>query len=146
MTTRHSVCKVEELPPGERVITEVDGHSIGVFNVAGEFFAVKNDCPHQRAPLCEGRLTGTTQTDNAGEYEWKMPDQIIRCPWHGWEFDVKTGKSVFNPHKVKAKGYEADVMNQPEECLECTETLEGDSPPVETYDVETEQEVVVVYV
>jgi nitrite reductase/ring-hydroxylating ferredoxin subunit len=152
MKTRHTVCPVEELPPGETVIVEVDGFSVGVFNVDGEFHALKNDCPHQRAPLCEGRLTGTTTADGAGEYEWERPGEIIRCPWHGWEFDVTTGESIFNPHEVKAKGYEADVETEEVACDGCETELEGEEPPVETFDVETEEdatteeEVVVVYV
>ena len=60
MTRRVDVCPVEELPPGERRIVEVEGlsHSVGVFNVDGEFHALANVCPHHLAPLCEGRITG----------------------------------------------------------------------------------------
>ena len=53
---RHVVARVDEIPPGERKIVEVAGRSIGVFNVGGEFFALRNRCPHQGGPLCEGRL------------------------------------------------------------------------------------------
>jgi nitrite reductase/ring-hydroxylating ferredoxin subunit len=146
MKTRYEICPIEQLPPGEKVITEIKGFSIGVFNVDGELYALKNDCPHQRAPLCEGRLTGTTEPADAGEYKWGRPGQIIRCPWHGWEFDVTTGESVFNPHKVKAKGYEANVEASQTTCDGCVSEHESDAPPVETFDVTAEEEVVVVYV
>ncbi len=58
MNKRFEICPVNELSSGERIIVELNGHSIGVFNVNGEYYALKNDCPHQRAPLCEGKITG----------------------------------------------------------------------------------------
>ncbi len=159
---RFEICSADDLPPGERVITTLDGFSVGVFNVGGEYFALKNDCPHQRAPLCEGKLTGTTVSDEPGEYEWTSDDQIVQCPWHGWEFDITTGESVFNPHKVKAKTFEAtaeaeeagqsdDERDVPDpsmpdaDCSSCGSDLDGSEPPVDTYDVEVERETVVVY-
>ncbi|WP_267643367.1 Rieske (2Fe-2S) protein [Haloarchaeobius amylolyticus] len=151
MEKRFEVCPADDIGQGERLITELDGFSIGIFNVDGEYFALKNDCPHQRAPLCEGPVTGTTTSDKAGEFEYERPGEIVRCPWHGWEFDIKSGESIFNPHKVKAKSFEATV-EEPEDvatdgsgCDGCSVELEGDEPPVETYDVEVEQETVVVY-
>lgn len=106
---RFEVCPVSELQPGERRIETLGKFSVGVFNVNGEYYAMKNDCPHQRAPLCEGKLTGTNTSDTPGEYNWERDGQIVTCPWHGWEFDVTTGESVFNPHKVKAKTFDATV-------------------------------------
>ncbi|WP_256391519.1 Rieske (2Fe-2S) protein [Natronoarchaeum rubrum] len=164
---RFEICPAEEFDAGERRIVTLNGFSVGVFNVDGEYYAMKNDCPHQRAPLCEGKLGGTTESDTPGEYDWVRPGQVVRCPWHGWEFDVTTGESVFNPHKVKAKTFEArvepsegedDSAGEPEEagdndkkaaadggCEGCGVDLEGDDPPVETYDVEVERGTVVVY-
>lgn len=103
--SRHFVCRTGELPPGGRKIVEVAGRSIGVFNIGGEYFALKNSCPHQQAPLCEGKVTGTTEPARPGEYRWCMEGRILRCPWHGWEFDIASGRSVFNPHRVRVKAY-----------------------------------------
>ena len=55
---RHIIGRVSELPPGERRIVEVDGHLIGVFNVQGRYYALRNRCPHQGAPLCLGAIKG----------------------------------------------------------------------------------------
>ena len=55
---KHVVATVDEIPPGERKIVELEGRSLGIFNIDGDFYAVRNICPHQGAPLCEGRLTG----------------------------------------------------------------------------------------
>lgn len=155
MQKRFEICPTDELPPGERVIVELNGHSIGVFNVDGEYHALKNDCPHQRAPLCMGKVTGTTSAVEPGEVEWKDDGQILRCPWHGWEFDIATGESVFNPHKVRARSFDTAVestsgeddsaANATDGGCDCGANLEGDEPPVDTYDVNVESEQIVVY-
>lgn len=149
---RFEICPADEFDPGERRIKTLDGFSVGIFNVDGEYYAMKNDCPHQRAPLCKGKVGGTTESDSPGEYDWVKPGQVVRCPWHGWEFDIKSGESVFNPHTVKAKTFEARVESKTDNagatdggCAGCGVELEGDEPPVETYDTEVEAGIVVVY-
>lgn len=154
MTTRYEVCPVDELSAGERKIVEVDGLSIGVFNIDGEFHALNNACPHQLAPLCEGEVTGITTAEEVGEFEWTHDGEIIKCPWHHWAFDITTGKSVFNPHKVRTRTYDVEVESpnpDDESCEECTQAkygteLAGDEPPIETYDITVEREMVVLYV
>ena len=54
-TKRHVVARVADIPPGERLIVDIAGRSIGVFNVDGRFYALRNSCPHQGGPLCLGR-------------------------------------------------------------------------------------------
>ena len=150
---RFEICTTDELPPEDRMIVELDGHSVGVFNVDGEYYALKNDCPHQRAPLCEGKVTGTTSATEPGDIEWKDAGHILRCPWHGWEFEIETGESVFNPHKVRARSFETAVEASSADTstvdtdggCDCGASIEGDEPPVETYEVDVENEQVVVY-
>jgi nitrite reductase/ring-hydroxylating ferredoxin subunit len=125
---KHIVCLVSELPVGGRTIVEVSGLSIGVFNVAGRYHALKNSCPHQGAPLCRGSVRGTTLPSAPGEYLWGRDGEILRCPWHGWEFDLTTGRSVFNPHACRVKSYEVTV-----------------EPRVETYPVAVEEGLVVLH-
>jgi nitrite reductase (NADH) small subunit len=102
---RHRVCRASELQPGEHRIVEIDGKSIGVYNLGGRYFALLNRCPHKGAPLCRGRTTGLISGPAPGEFAFERDGEILRCPWHGWEFDIPSGKSVFNPHKVRAKTY-----------------------------------------
>lgn len=146
MTERYEICPVGELPPGESTIVEInDGRrSIGVFNVDGEFHALANVCPHQLAPLCEGEITGEVVSDRVGEYELIRDGEVIRCPWHGWKFNIEDGTSVFNPHEVRTRTYDTAVEKTCGETA-CGTTLESDAPPVENYDVEVEDAVVVVY-
>lgn len=69
------------LKEGEGMVVEVGGKKIALFNVRGEFFAVDNTCLHRGGPIGEGSLD----------------DAVVTCPWHGWQFDVKTGVSPVNP-------------------------------------------------
>ena len=158
MERRIEVCPVDDLPPGERTIVDVDGlpHAIGVFNVDGSFYALANVCPHHLAPLCKGTVTGEVCSSGVGDFEFTRDGEIIECPWHGWKFDITNGTSVFNPHKLRTRTYEATVesgRNEAEMGEEASEeideygtALKGDEPPVETYDVDVEREYVVLYV
>jgi nitrite reductase/ring-hydroxylating ferredoxin subunit len=105
----HVVCRVEEIPPGRRKIVEIEGRSIGVFNVNGQFFALRNRCPHQGAPLCQGSVKGTALPSLPGEYLWAREGEILRCPWHGWEFDITTGKNMAEPERWRVRRYEVTV-------------------------------------
>ena len=142
---RHVVARVSELPPGERKIVEAGGRSIGVFNVHGRFYALRNSCPHQAAPLCLGAIKGMTLPSKPGEYVWARDGEILRCPWHGWEFDLLTGRSIFNPHKMRVKTYEVTVeAGAPESTAGTVGTVEDES--VETYPVTVEDGLVIVHV
>ena len=95
------VATVDEIPPGERKIVDVGGRSIGVFNVGGEFFALLNRCPHQGGPLCTGNTHGFLRS--AGRRRVPLQPRgrrCVRCPWHGWEYDLRTGQSWFDPGHV----------------------------------------------
>jgi nitrite reductase/ring-hydroxylating ferredoxin subunit len=110
---KYAVAVVGEIPPSGRKIVEVAGRSIGIFNIDGEFFALRNRCPHEGGPLCAGTLCGLVSSELPGEYHYSRPGQILRCPWHGWEFDVRTGQSWFDPRKVRVRSYEVTVEPAP---------------------------------
>src|SRR5262249_20974374 len=106
---RHVVATVGEIAPGGRKVVEVAGRSIGVFNLGGEFFALRHRCPHQGGPLCQGYLIGLVLWARPGQYRYLRDGEILRCPWHGWEFDVRTGQSWFDPARVRVRRYEVFV-------------------------------------
>ena len=106
---RHVIAAVDELPPGTRKFLEIDGRPIAVFNIKGEYFGLMNRCPHQGAALCEGPLIGLAQSKEPGEIEYTKLGEIIRCPWHGWEFDIRTGQSYCDPRRFRVKAYAAHV-------------------------------------
>ena len=103
--TRYVVAEANEIAPGERKIVTVAGRSIGVFNVDGEYFALRNRCPHQGGALCEGQLWGVLQSDRPGEFDYRPSREVIACPWHGWEFHLRTGQSWCAPDKLRVSRY-----------------------------------------
>ena len=109
MVAKHVVAAVSEIPPGGRKLVDADGRAIVVFNLGGEFFALANRCPHRGGSLCKGNLTGLVLSDEPGEYNYIRRGEIIRCAWHSWEFDIRTGKSWCDPEKVKARRFGVSV-------------------------------------
>lgn len=85
-----------EIAPGEKRIVEEGKLSIGVFNIKGEFYAIKNLCPHAGAPLCQGHIQTTHRPGEVGQFDPAFEGRILRCPWHGWEFDIITGKGLYD--------------------------------------------------
>ena len=94
---RHVVARLSEIPPGGRKIVRVGRVEIGVFNVDGTLYALTNACPHHGAPLCQGVDTGTNLPSDLYTYDWGREGLVLRCPWHAWEFDLTTGRSLFDP-------------------------------------------------
>ncbi|MFC0330969.1 Rieske (2Fe-2S) protein [Paenibacillus sepulcri] len=139
---RHVIGAAADLPPGTNRILTVEGRSVGVFNVSGTYYALKNSCPHQGAPLCAGKVTGMTLPSEPGQYLYGREGEILRCPWHGWEFDIQNGKSIFDPHKCLVKTYQVAV----EADADADADVEEESPSVETYEVKVEEAKVVVYI
>jgi nitrite reductase/ring-hydroxylating ferredoxin subunit len=133
---RHIVANVDEIPAGQRRLVSVNGREIGIFNVNGEFFAVGNRCPHEGASLCKGRLVGLVEAAEPGSYRFSRRDELIRCPWHGWEFDLRTGKSWCEPDRTKVKSYDLVV--------ESGKALVEGPFRAETFPVSIEQQYVVV--
>ncbi|TDF90606.1 Rieske (2Fe-2S) protein [Paenibacillus piri] len=134
--SKHAICPVQELRPGDRKLVVLEGRSIGVFNVKGQFYALKNSCPHQGAELCVGEIQGIMLPSEPGEYRYGRDGEIVRCPWHGWEFDITNGKSVFDPFKCLVKTYDVEIMNE----------SEGEIDSVETYPIDIESGWIVVTV
>ena len=106
--------------PGKRVVV-VDDEEFGVFRIGGEFFAWRNVCPHQGGPVCQGRVYPLVQENIDADmksygriYDEKKVN--IVCPWHGLEFDIRTGKHpgtvklALEPAKVQIEAGEVYVI------------------------------------
>jgi 3-phenylpropionate/trans-cinnamate dioxygenase ferredoxin subunit len=106
---KYIVAATADLPPGTRTIVDVAGRQIGVFNIGGEYFALRNRCPHQGGPLCEGRLAGFLESSGPGDFQYSRAGEILRCPWHNWEYDIRTGQSYFDPGQVRVRSYDVAV-------------------------------------
>ena len=109
MGERIVACAIADLPPGKSRIFELNGRSIGIFNIGGELHAIRNSCPHKGAPLCEGTVGGTMLPSNPHEYVYGQEGRLLRCPWHGWEFDLATGRPPFDPERARVRIYDVDL-------------------------------------
>jgi nitrite reductase/ring-hydroxylating ferredoxin subunit len=85
--------KVGEIADGEAKLVEIDAKEIALFNSGGEYYAIDNECTHVGGPLCEGDLDGHTVT----------------CPWHGAEFDIRTGEVLGPPAEENVGCYKVTV-------------------------------------
>jgi nitrite reductase/ring-hydroxylating ferredoxin subunit len=103
------VAKLAEFPDGERKIVQSGAHDIGVFHWEGEFYAYSNLCLHQGGPACEGLIMHQVEDVIGPDKTWvgqKFSDSQINfvCPWHGYEYDLKTGECVPD-RKLRLKKY-----------------------------------------
>ena len=107
---KHVVAREDEIPPGGRKIVRVEGREVGIFNLDGSFYALKNICAHQGARVCLGKVSGTNLPSEVYEFKYGLEGRILRCPWHEWEYDITTGESVFDP-AVKVVSYPVEVAD-----------------------------------
>jgi len=75
------VARTDEVPPGTGRVVMASGRALALFNVDGTFYALENTCLHRGGPVGEGDLDGV----------------VVTCPWHGFQYDVTTGRNVFDP-------------------------------------------------
>ena len=106
---RHVVARAAELPPGTRKLVSIAGRDIVVLNIKGELFALSDKCPHKGGSLSRGKLTGLVVSRQPGSYEYSRAGEMLRCPWHGWEFDVRSGRSWCDPSRLRLINYAVSV-------------------------------------
>jgi nitrite reductase/ring-hydroxylating ferredoxin subunit len=90
----HRVGHIDDLPGDRGLIVEIDGRRIGLFRVGDEVHAILNVCPHQGGPVGGGGLFPTTRAkveDGRVVESLDYDTMVVCCPWHGWEFDIRTG-------------------------------------------------------
>lgn len=107
--SRHVVATVDEIAPGSSKLVTVKGREIGLFNVAGKFYALANRCPHAGGALCEGEIVGLAKSEGPGDYKIVRKGQFLRCPWHGWEFEIATGQSYCDPKNLVIRQFPVTV-------------------------------------
>jgi nitrite reductase/ring-hydroxylating ferredoxin subunit len=106
--TAYPVCRADALAPGDRLLITLDGRTIGVFNIGGQYYALHNRCPHAGGNLCQGPLTGTALPTDRREYVYGLEGQVLRCAWHGWEFRVDTGECLASP-RIRARTFPVTI-------------------------------------
>lgn len=90
----HTVARVEDVPPGTVATVRAGETEVALANVDNRFYATQNECLHLQGPLGEGRLE----------------EHVLSCPWHGWQYDVRTGGNEFD-RAIELRTYEVRVEN-----------------------------------
>lgn len=94
------VASTDDVKPGHGMVVEMNDKALALFNIDGAIYAIDNTCVHRGGPLGEGDLEGDT----------------VSCPWHGWQYNVKTGACLNNPaakidtYQVKVEGTDIKVL------------------------------------
>ena len=133
---KHVIARADELPPGTRKRWMAGGRAVLVLNIKGELFAVGDTCPHRGASLSGGILTGQVVSSAPGQYSYARQGEILRCPWHAWEFDVRTGRSHCDPRRWR--------LTQHAVTVEPGAALAEQSYVAETFPVRIEDDYIVV--
>ena len=97
---RHRVGHVDDIRGGACLQVNAAGRSLGIFRVGGQFRAVLNHCPHEGAPICRGTVRGTTLPSVPGTFRWGRENEILACPWHGWEFALDSGQCLTDRRRL----------------------------------------------
>jgi len=106
---KYVIAKTSDIAEGDRLIVNVGGRSVGIFKVDGNLYAFLNHCPHRGGALCRGPIVSGLESLQPGEFVLDKTKKYIACPWHGWEFDLVTGQSWFDPQTTRARPYQVQV-------------------------------------
>jgi nitrite reductase (NADH) small subunit len=94
MSNLVKVAVTKEVTPGTGKVVEAEGRSLALFNVSGTFYAIDNTCTHMGGPLGEGDLAG----------------EVVTCPWHGAQFNVRTGEVLAPPARIGVRSFAVQVQ------------------------------------
>jgi nitrite reductase/ring-hydroxylating ferredoxin subunit len=105
------VCRKSDLNAGEMMEASFGRHSIVVCRSSDDkYYAFLNRCIHQGAPMAKGKLCGAPEpTDKVGEYNFIKEGEILRCPWHGREFDIKNNGCMLADSRYKLRQFKVSV-------------------------------------
>lgn len=99
----------------DRKIVAFGDLEIGIFHLDGHFYAFKNECVHRGGPVCQGKILGRveeTLADDKTARGLKFSEDCVHivCPWHGYEYDIRTGVNGANPC-LRLKKYEVKLRD-----------------------------------
>jgi nitrite reductase/ring-hydroxylating ferredoxin subunit len=107
---RIPLARADDFHPGSCRFFTIENREIGVYVLPdGEFRAVLNVCPHKGAPVCRGPLGGTWPPSTPGTLAFAHDDEILMCPWHGREYDLRTGREIYQASPTRLRMYPIEV-------------------------------------
>ncbi|MEU0899338.1 Rieske (2Fe-2S) protein [Streptomyces massasporeus] len=109
---QYVVGTVAEFEERRAKIVRLGNRTVGVFRINDEYYALRNYCPHQGAPLCAGKVLPDLSAQDGSQIDVDEGTWFVACPWHGWEYDIRTGQSYFGANHPPARGYHVSVTAQ----------------------------------
>jgi nitrite reductase/ring-hydroxylating ferredoxin subunit len=104
----HTLFPLSELPPGTTRAAVVGGVEVVVLQTpAGQLAALRNRCPHRGARLSHGKISPRLTGDSVGRYAL-TEEYVLRCPWHGFEIDIASGRCIADP-EARVRAYAVTV-------------------------------------
>jgi len=101
-----------DFAPGRMTLVTAGGVEIGITRlVDGQWRAVRNHCPHKGAPICKGLVGGTWPPSAPGELTYDRDGEVLVCPWHGFEYDLRTGEEMFQKSPTRLRLYPVTVRD-----------------------------------
>jgi nitrite reductase/ring-hydroxylating ferredoxin subunit len=108
-----AIGNVDSFPDGRITLVQLGDRSIGVYRKGDEWYALQNLCPHALGPICKGNVGGTIlPTTPEGEFEAGLEGYVLTCPWHRWEFDVRTGYALFGIDRRRVLTFPVTVEDE----------------------------------
>jgi nitrite reductase (NADH) small subunit len=104
-----ALCRTDEIAEGQAKGFEVGRRRLVLVRSHGRFYALNDQCPHRAARLSDGTVGGTAVPSDVGVVEYGRDGEILRCPWHGWEFDITNGCSLHDPGRQRVRSYPVHV-------------------------------------
>jgi nitrite reductase (NADH) small subunit len=92
---KHRIGHRDDFAANAFVVVNVEGREIAVWNDGAKLHAFRNACPHRGAPLSSGTVSGTYVPSPAKELCYGLEGQVLRCPWHGYEYSIESGEPLF---------------------------------------------------
>jgi nitrite reductase (NADH) small subunit len=97
---------------GAMRIVAIGRRQVGIIrDERGAVHAILNVCPHRGAPVCKGTLGGTMLPSEPGKLVYGNDGKVLKCPWHGYEFDIETGASLFDIMRGRLRKFETEVRD-----------------------------------
>lgn len=145
MSQAFVIGRLDAFPPGSRSRVVIGGKAIAVFNEGGRLYALRDVCPHMGAHLSAGSVWSGVTASRPGDYTYCSEQKFVRCPWHGWEYELATGRSSYDPDKDRVRAYEIGVASGGDLAAESDESGRVSGPYVaETYRIVIDDEYVVI--
>lgn len=108
----HMIGALDDFPVRKVVPVHVDGRRIGVLRHGDDMYAFADRCPHHGAPMCFAQVAGTMMPSDPNVFRFEHDGLIVKCPWHAYEFDVRTGEAMGGIIRGKLVTFETAVRDR----------------------------------